>query len=136
MTYLKLHNKLVHSQDIKLEKCPHCGSEEKHLKQHIERNHIKVPCSECGLIMGRAYIARHIRIKHTPNDEKKYKCEVCGKGFSERRNFEDHQNTHTGAKPYKCKYCSACFASQGTHGMHQRGHLGQGRNFKKQGIIK
>ena len=75
-------------------------------------------------------------MQHAPNDEKKFKCDVCGKGFTERQALRDHENIHTGAKPYKCKYCSYCCASKGTQRMHERSHLGEGRNFKKQRYIE
>ena len=68
-------------------------------------------------------------MQHAPNDEKKFKCEVCGKGFTEIQRLNDHNNIHTGEKPYKCKFCSACFASRGTLGGHERSHLGHKRNF-------
>ena len=74
---------------------------------------------------------RHFQSKHTPNDQKKFKCDVCGKGFHLPNRLKDHKHIHTGEKPYKCKFCSACFASQGTHGMHQRSHLGHRRNYGK-----
>ena len=50
-----------------------------------------------------------------PNQDKKYKCEVCGKGFINIQSFKDHMNTHTGEKPHLCKYCGAAFASKGTY---------------------
>lgn len=74
----------------------------------------------------------HIHSKHTPNDQKKYKCEVCGKGFHTNQKLKEHRHIHTGEKPYKCKYCTACFASKGTHAMHQRSHLGHRRNYSKE----
>ena len=74
---------------------------------------------------------RHVQTNHTSDEEKKYKCDVCGKGFYQKGAFQDHMNTHTGEKPYKCKFCSACFASKGNHAMHQRGHLGHRRNYSK-----
>ena len=76
-----------------------------------------------------------MQTKHTPDDQKKYKCDICGKGFYQKMDFQDHKNTHTGEKPYKCKYCSASFASQGTHAMHQRTHLGHRRDYSKK-LIK
>ena len=80
-------------------------------------------------MIGVAQMYRHVQTQHTPNDEMKHRCDVCGKGFYNKSNFEDHQNIHTGRKPYKCKFCLAAFASKGTWAMHERGHVGRGRNF-------
>ena len=82
-------------------------------------------------MVGKGDLYRHKQTKHTPNDKKKYRCDICGKGFIRKIDLQDHQNVHTGAKPHKCKYCSACFASQGTRRMHERSHIGQGRNQRK-----
>jgi len=68
---------------------------------------------------------------HAPDSEKKYKCEVCGKGFVETHRLQDHMNIHTGEKPYKCKYCSNRFASRGNQRMHERNHEGYRRNHSK-----
>ena len=111
--------------------CQHCAKEypnEKSLKEHIKKVHIKVPCAQCGELVGSSIMGLHIRSKHTPCDEMKYNCDICGKGFVNRGNFKDHTNTHTGEKPYKCKFCSSCFASRGTHAMHERSHLGHKRS--------
>ena len=67
---------------------------------------------------------RHIQSQHTSNEEKRFKCDICGKGFAVKEKLKDHKNVHTGEKPYKCKFCSACFASRGTHATHQKSHLG------------
>ena len=72
----------------------------------------------------------HMRSKHMSNEEKPYRCDVCGKGFVSRNTLDEHNNIHTGAKPFKCKYCPSAFASRGTHAMHQKGHLGIKRKFK------
>jgi uncharacterized Zn-finger protein len=74
---------------------------------------------------------RHIESAHTPDDQKKYRCDVCGKGFACNQNLSEHMNIHTGEKPFKCRYCSASFASRGTHGGHERGHTGRGRKIQK-----
>jgi KRAB domain-containing zinc finger protein len=106
-TVLKAHNKTVHDE--------------------------KVPCVHCGKLYGvAARMSVHIQAQHTPNEDKKHKREVCGKGFSASDRLKDHNNIHNGEKPYKCKFCSFCFASKGTHAMHERSHLGRGRkNTKK-----
>ena len=66
--------------------------------------------------------------KHTANENKKFKCKYCGKGFISSANLRDHIHTHTGEKPYVCKFCGAAFASVGNHRMHERGHLGHKRS--------
>ena len=90
--------------------------------------HEKIPCIQCGKLIGQMLMNRHVLSSHATNDEKKYKCNVCNKGFVDIARLRDHKNIHTGEKPYKCKLCSACFASQGTHLGHERSHLGIKRN--------
>ena len=101
------------------------------LKEHIKTAHDKVTCTICGKMYGAKPMKRHIRSAHTANDQKKFKCEVCGKGFSYSHDLKDHHNIHTGEKPYKCELCPVAFASKGTYHMHQRRHLGHRRNRSK-----
>ena len=132
VTNLKAHFRDIHS--TQKHKCPHCPEEKssvKYLKQHIKTTHQKIPCVQCGELIGEVLMNRHIQAKHTPNDQKKYRCEVCGKGFNTNQKLKEHNNIHTGEKPFKCKFCSACFASRGTHAMHQRSHLGHHRSHSK-----
>ena len=130
--HLKIHLRTVHGN--KTFKCEQCNLEvhsTKNLRQHIRTVHEKVPCPECGKLFGIAKMKRHIQSQHTPDEEKKYKCDICGKGFVDNTNLRDHRNVHTGEKPYKCKYCGTCFASHSTHAVHQRSHLGIHRNKSK-----
>ena len=129
---LRLYLNSVHY--VEEQTCSQCGKVLKSLialKTHIKEIHEKVPCTQCGKLYGSSAMTRHIDSTHTPNDQKKYKCEVCGKGFPDSHKFNDHKNIHTGEKPYKCKFCTSCFASKGTHAMHERGHLGYRRKSKK-----
>ena len=114
--------------------CSLCSKEFRSLKllnQHRQTVHEKIPCTECGKLFGTKKIKGHIQSAHTPDDQKKYRCDTCGKGFIDNHRLSDHINVHTGEKPYKCKFCSSSFASKGTHAMHERGHIGRGRKLKK-----
>lgn len=126
---LKIHIDGVHGNEKHT--CSHCQLSFKtipSLQRHIEWVHVKMPCTECGEMVGVRKMSRHIEQKHTSIYDRKFKCEVCGKGFSDKSKLSDHKNTHTGEKPFKCKFCTACFASRGTHAMHQRSHLGHRRS--------
>ena len=114
--------------------CTLCSQEFRNLYRlnaHKKTVHEKVQCTECGKLFGMIKIKGHIQAAHTPEDQKKFRCDTCGKGFIDNRRLSDHINVHTGQKPYKCKFCPSCFASRGTHAMHERGHLGCGRKLKK-----
>ena len=111
--------------------CPHCNKEVKRLKKHIKLVHEKAPCIHCGELICVFKMKLHIDSKHTSNEDKKHKCDICSKGFINITRLNEHKNIHTGEKPFKCKFCSKCFASRGTQAMHQRSHLGHHRNHAK-----
>merc|ERR1719464_1027782 len=81
----------------------------------------EIPCSS-PCITRRA--ATHMKTKHTPNEDLKFKCDICGKGFISNGKLQNHVNIHTGAKPYKCKFCTAAFGDSANHRAHERAHLG------------
>ena len=133
VAHLLNHMNSVHSnQELP---CPHCDricKSKMILNKHIKKVHEKVPCIHCGKLISLLNMTKHIQVQHTPDNEKKYQCDECGKGFFETGSLKDHKNIHTGEKPYKCKFCSSCFASRGTWAMHEKGHLGHKRkSYKK-----
>ena len=129
---LKNHLRRMHSKEKFI--CDICSREYHNfelMQEHKRAVHEKVPCTECGKLIGVKLMKRHIKSVHTPNNLKKFRCDTCGKGFVTNSFLSDHINVHTGAKPYLCKYCPMGFASRGTHAMHEKNHIGRGRIYNK-----
>ncbi|RZC32448.1 zinc finger protein 271-like [Asbolus verrucosus] len=81
---LCIHNYNIHSTD-KLYRCVLCSFTTKHLKS----------------------LRPHLKHKH--EDEFKYRCEVCNRGFASATWYEEHKNFHTGAMPFECEICFKSF---------------------------
>ena len=122
------HIKKYHSgNNIKCPKCDKTYNTYVLAVNHHINMHERSPCLICGKFFSSKTIGRHMQQAHTANDDKKYKCEHCGKGFIANDKLQDHINTHTGEKPHVCKVCGKGFASLGTHKMHERMHAGYRR---------
>jgi hypothetical protein len=63
-------------------------------------------------------------VMRTP-DEKPYKCDDCGKGFSKSCLLQKHRKIHIDDKPYKCDVCEKAFNHSGSLKMHMRMHTGE-----------
>ncbi|XP_071216752.1 zinc finger protein ZFP2-like isoform X3 [Salvelinus alpinus] len=138
--------------------CPQCGknfkwhnSLKKHLVTHTRKKGFN--CRYCGEgpFPGIAELRTHQKIHD--GEEKPYKCEQCGKGFSsqgwlhghEQRHSQErskicpscgkafrckgdlklHMRTHTGERPYQCTYCTKRFSVNGNLTIHIRTHTGE-----------
>jgi KRAB domain-containing zinc finger protein len=131
---LKAHRDRVHGREENPVECPQCQKIFKspwHLESHIKGLHDKYHCDLCGLMVSVKYKSRHFQQKHVSPEDRKFKCEVCAKGFSTGTGLRDHHNIHTGERPYVCKFCGKSFASSGNKEMHVRTtHLGHKRSYR------
>ncbi|XP_050344294.1 zinc finger protein 484-like [Nymphalis io] len=84
--------------------CPSCDKKYKDsgsLKRHAERNHLK------------------------EKRERKFICEICGKGFFSKNDIKIHMRVHTGETPYACAVCPARFTQINALHRHQVRHTGE-----------
>ena len=62
-------------------------------------------------------------------DSKRFKCDVCMKGFNHKSNLTKHYRTHTMEKPFACQVCDRKFALKHQLVRHQATHS-EIRSFK------
>ena len=104
--HLKSHIKSVH-EGIKPFKCPHCErrcAKKSNIVVHAKNAHQKtILKSEIIKIEGdEKYVA--------PIDEEKpFKCELCGMGFSTKRNVFRHEAKKHKIGSYECTLCNEKF---------------------------
>ncbi|KAK1330106.1 hypothetical protein QTO34_010292 [Cnephaeus nilssonii] len=79
-------------------------------------------CDKCGKEFSQSSRLQTHQRVHTV--EKPFKCEQCGKGFSRKATLSDHCKLHSGEKPYKCEECGRTFLHAYHLYNHQRVHTG------------
>ncbi|KAJ2954481.1 hypothetical protein O0L34_g2760 [Tuta absoluta] len=81
----------------------------------VERNQLKKTapatihkCYECDKLFNKAcYLTQHNKTFHS--GDKPFKCERCGKRFSDDVSYEGHYVKHAENKPFKCPECPKSF---------------------------
>ncbi|XP_034934188.1 zinc finger protein 271-like isoform X2 [Chelonus insularis] len=53
---------------------------------------------------------------------KKHKCKVCGKCFTQKSKLTTHELSHTGERPFKCQKCDKDYTSKSKLNAHMRLH--------------
>ncbi|XP_073847858.1 uncharacterized protein [Musca autumnalis] len=73
-------------------------------------------CNICNNVYSSAVDLRHHKYVH----RRPHQCNICGKEFGQRQQFNNHKNSHFGDKPYPCRMCSRSFADTSNRNKHER----------------
>ncbi len=97
----------------KLSRCPYCQLQftmDSNLHDHIRSPHAdrRYSCQQCSCtFVSMEGLNRHVR--HVHQKLVNFRCQICGKGYHDRRNYHDHMATHAGVKRNVCTICQAQF---------------------------
>jgi len=118
---LSQHVKYQH-EPVKTIPCTICGKEytDRDMKTHLLTHQEKVECTICNVKVRK--LEFHMKRMHASDEEKRYQCNVCGKGFVESQALNNHQmNVHLKLRPYKCRYgCTFAYNDSSNRNAHER----------------
>ena len=120
---MKYHIESHHTPDKKIP-CHFCGKKcrsESQLKQHLKiHTQVKELCTICNKRFGN--LKYHNLTMHTRDEDKKYQCQDCGKGFQHELALKDHRmNVHIKSRPYECRYgCTFAYNDKSNRNAHER----------------
>ena len=81
-------------------------------------------CDECGKQFSQHSCLKQHKIVHT--GQKHFKCDECGKQFLRSGELKRHQLVHTGEKAFKCDECGKQFSRRDSLKLHKVIHTGEG----------
>lgn len=93
--------------------------------KRVSRSSKVLQCADCD----RQFLSPVSYHSHRRQHDKRYQCSFCGIRIAQLRDFEDHENIHTGARPYECKTCGKKFRSSSTYYSHLLVHGGEKKHF-------
>ncbi|XP_052415214.1 zinc finger E-box-binding homeobox 2 isoform X2 [Carassius gibelio] len=115
--------------------CPYCqrtyrhnASLQEHMKFCQDRDGGDSVCPLCGYSTPyRAQMERHLTLHQTQDknsmsepglENRKFKCNQCGKAFKYKHHLKEHLRIHSGEKPYECSNCKKRFSHSGSYSSH------------------
>ncbi|XP_071451338.1 zinc finger protein 771-like [Hetaerina americana] len=67
-------------------------------------------CDLCPLTFARSsLLARHRASKHMPDDDRPFRCSICGRAFTDSTSQSRHMRMHASQRPFSCGLCPQAF---------------------------
>ena len=118
---LRIHRQNIHEfREVKKEICKICGLSVRDLNRHMKIHVEKTPCPECNVMVKNLKL--HVERIHTLDEDKRFQCQDCGKGFIRKGALEVHKmNVHLKQRPYKCRYgCDIAYNDISNRRAHEK----------------
>ena len=115
------HKQIIHEVGKKL-KCPeaNCGEMVFNVRKHKRQNHShRTECPTCCKVVKN--LSLHTLNVHGTEDDRKFKCQVCGKGFILNEKLLAHYAVHIEEKHYACNICNFRTKTKGNLKKHSLG---------------
>jgi len=116
--YLDEDSNILEVSLSEVKKSPLKAESEKKLNLSVVSD--KVVCKDCGQkFSSKTGLFKHMKLKHTDQKSKPFKCDSCDKRFAYASSLVSHKLLHTVGKPYECEFCEYAAAQKGNLKTHR-----------------
>ncbi|XP_053720908.1 zinc finger protein 646 [Synchiropus splendidus] len=100
--------------------CPDMSSLLDHIESHDQEDDRKYKCDECGRCYRHASSLTNHKKTH---DVGSFECDICGKENSNASALKSHMRSHTSRKKHTCSQCGKAFRLASQLATHEKMHL-------------